>query len=445
MRVGLTQGWIAASLGGFAARGTEVAAKLALYMLAARKLGDQECGVLFLCLTWITLAGSFARLGTEKALSRLIAAEIAMDQGKAARRVLVQGAMLTLASSVVVALATSLLAAPVAALLFHSEAARPALLATALAIPCLSMAVTIGYALVGFGRSVLSQVLLNLFWPVGLLVGLLAGLEQASSLMLLMAATQIAAALAAVIAIAGNRSDLVTDATLPQDFERLPSLWHTAMPLYVVELVQVSIQSLPVLILGVFTDPATVGVFSIALRASMLVLVVLLSLGMVAAPRFAALHRQGDWRQLAVVGRRTQWAGLICGGAICLVLALGARPLLSLIGQRFADGMPALLVLLGGQLINALYAGQDSLLAMTGQGPALRALNLLQLAMMLALSLALIPSFGEMGAAVVTAWVTAQGALGAAMAVASFYPQAAPRLLPPMSDGMRRFFLRWTA
>lgn len=438
-------GWIGASLGGLATRMAEVAAKLALYMLAARMLSEEECGVLFLCLTWVLLAGTIARLGMERALSRLIPAELALRQGETARRALIKGFVAVTLLGLLVGLMTVAAAPFAAGRLFHAAAALPALRACGAVIPVLSLGVALGFVLVGFHRPVLSQILQNLLWPIFMLAGVILGLSDATSIMLLMGAAYLVAIGVALIAVIGHRAELRHDELLPADAEKLPSLIKTALPLYVVELVQVSIPTLPVLILGVFADPAAVSSFSIALRASMLVLVVLLSLSMVASPRFAALHRQADWVQLASVNRRTQALGAVLGGAVCLVLAAGAPVLLALIGRNFAGGAPALLVLLAGQAINALYSGQDGLLAMTGQGNALRMLNLVQVAVMIVLSFTLIPYFGAVGAAIVTAAVTAQGAVGTAMAVKTYYPSAAPRLAPPVPGFLRHLFLRLSA
>ena len=423
----------------------EVAAKLALYMLAARLLDVEECGVLFICLTWVLLAGTISRIGIERGLSRLIPAELALYQGRAARTVLLRGGAIVTAAGLGLGLITALAAPFAADHLFHAAPALPGLRACGLVIPVLTLAVTLGFVLVGFHRPVLSQILQNLLWPFGMLIGLGLGVRDAAGLMLIMAATQLFAILAAIVAIAGHRRDLAADSALPADAELLPSLWHTALPLYVVELVQVSIATLPVLILGVFADPAAVSSFSIALRASMLVLVVLLSLSMVASPRFAALHRQGNWSELAAVNHRTQMLGGVLGLLVCAVLAAGAPFLLTLIGRNFTGGVPALLILLAGQTVNALYAGQDGLLAMTGQGNALRLLNLAQLAVMLVLCFVLIPRLNALGAAAVTAIVTAQGAVGTAMAVATFFPRATPRLVPPVPAPLRKLLLRLAA
>jgi O-antigen/teichoic acid export membrane protein len=423
----------------------EVGAKLALYMLAARMLSQEECGVLFLCLTWVLLAGTIARLGLERGLSRVIPAELAVRQGETARRALVKGLVIVTLLGLVVGLITMLTAPFAADRLFHAAAALPALRACGLVIPILTLGVSLGFVLVGFHRPVLSQILQNLLWPFFMLAGVMAGFGDAASIMLLMGAAYLVATILSLIAVAAHREELRQDEPLPAEAIKLPSLLKTSLPLYVVELVQVAIPTLPVLILGVFADPAAVSSFSIALRASMLVLVVLLSLSMVASPRFAALHRQGDWVQLAAVNRRTQALGALLGGAVCLVLAAGAPVLLTLIGRNFMGGAPALLVLLAGQAINALYAGQDGMLAMTGQGNALRMLNLVQVAVMLVLSFTLIPMLGAVGAAIVTAAVTAQGAIGTAMAVKTYYPPAAPRLAPAVPGYLRHLFLRLSA
>ncbi|HMA48460.1 MAG TPA: lipopolysaccharide biosynthesis protein, partial [Magnetospirillaceae bacterium] len=165
-------GWVGASIGGLAARAAEVAAKLVLYMLAARLLEAEECGVLFICLTWVLLAGTVSRFGIERALSRLIPAELALHQGLAARRALTRGSAIVFGAGLAIGLATAALAPFSADHLFHAGAALPGMRACGVVIPVLTVAVTLGFALVGFHRPVLSQVLQNGLWPFGMLAGL---------------------------------------------------------------------------------------------------------------------------------------------------------------------------------------------------------------------------------------------------------------------------------
>jgi O-antigen/teichoic acid export membrane protein len=157
------------------------------------------------------------------------------------------------------------------------------------------------------------------------------------------------------------------------------------------------------------------------------------------------LHRRGELTDLARTAHRTQMGGFALGGLICLSLALLAGPLLGLINPAYTDGRGVLAVLAAGQFLAALYTGQDSLLAMTGHGGALRTVNLLQLGTLIVLSLALMPSLGSMGAAITAAVVTALGALCSAATVAAYLPEVAPRLAPPLPNSVRHWILRSAA
>ena len=243
---------IGPSVAGFVVRLMEVAIKLALYMLAARLLGERESGFLFLAMTFGHLAATVCRLGIERALTRLVAAELSLGQGIAARRLLVTGCAATTAMGLLCGVAVHVLA-PVAITVLHDPDAIASLRACAWTIPAMTLAFTLTFALVGLGRTVIAQLLQNLLWPLGLLAGLLGGLRTADSIVALAASLALTALLAAAV-LGADRRRLGASETLPTTMMALPSLWRTARPLYVVELVQVSIASLPVMILGLFAN-----------------------------------------------------------------------------------------------------------------------------------------------------------------------------------------------
>ncbi len=420
------------SLAGLAVRGIEVAAKLGLYIVAAKLLGVAGSGLLFIAMTWGHLGATLSRLGIERALMRLVASEIAVGQGLSARRQILRGIAIVAAVSAGLGLATYLAAPYAAEILFHDPGVAAPLAMSGLVIPAMAVAFTLTGILAGLDRTVASQALQNIFWPVGMLLSLALGAREPAQVIFALALTMIAATVVGALWIRLDRHKLARDEALPEGVAALPTLGATAGPLYVVEMVQVSIASLPALLLGVFADAAAVSVFSVAQRASMLVHVVLLSLGIVASPRFAALHRTRDAEALSRLNRQMQLAGTVMGGGVCLVLAAGGGFLLSLIGPSFAAGAFLLAIMAAGQFVSALYATQDLLLAMTGNGAALRVLNLLQLTIMLVLAGPLIWQFGAVGAAIVTALATAQGGIGTAATARLLIPEASTFLAPPM-------------
>ena len=420
------------SVASLAVRGVEVGAKLALYVVAANLLGVAGSGLLFLAMTWGHLAATLSRLGIERALMRLVASELAVAQGESARRHVLQGVAVVAAVSIALGAATYLAAPFAAEFLFHDASAAAPLAASGLVIPAMAVAFTLTHVLAGLDRTTASQLLQNVFWPIGMLLALAFGASKPAEVIHVLAATMLVVCFVAALWIMVDRARLARDEPLAAGIAMLPSLRATAAPLYIVELVQVSIASLPTLLLGIFADTAAVSVFSVAQRASMLAHVVLLSLGTVASPRFAALHRTHDVDGLSRLNRQMQIAGTVMGGGVCLVLAAAGGPLLSLIGPSFAGGAYLLAIMAAGQFVSALYATQDLLLAMTGNGAALRVLNLLQLAVMLLLSIPLISQFGAAGAALVTALVTAQGGIGTAATARLLIPEASTFLAPAL-------------
>jgi O-antigen/teichoic acid export membrane protein len=408
--------------GGLAVRGLETVGKLGLYWLAGRRLGPHDSGLFFICLTWLTLAATPARLGMERAMTRHIAAELAVGRGRAARRAFATGMGWSAAGAVVAGLLTAALADPAARLLFgRAELAGP-LVATGLAILPATVAISLGYALAGFRRGVTAQLVQNGLWPVLTLAALLAGVSGAAGLM-------VALALAYVVSCAWGGAVVLLDreklCDAPERGEAaLPTLWTSARPFLVVEIVQVSLITLPVLVLGVAADPASVGAFSIANRASTLIWVVCISIAMVASPAFAEHHRRGERAELRRANRLMRLATGAIGVPVALAMLLFPGLLLSVVGPDFRTGAPALAILAAGQLVNALLPSQDVVLAMTGHGGVLRLLNLVQLATVILLSATLIPAFGLVGAAIVQSLVIAQGAIGTTLMVRRLEPGA---------------------
>ena len=160
--------------------------------------------------------------------------------------------------------------------------------------------------------------------------------------------------------------------------EPLPTLWVTARPFLVIEMVQVSLLSAPVLMLGVVGDPASVSAFSIVSRLTMLINTILISVAMIAAPAFASHHRRQEYQALRTVDRNTRMVAM----AICLPVIGGlvvfVHPLLSLMGSNVSGADLALFVLMAGRFVNTLLPTQDMILSMTGHGGILAAAEYLQ-------------------------------------------------------------------
>lgn len=398
---------------GLMTRGVEVVGKLALYILVARLLGAYDAGLFFLCLTWIGLGSVLTRLGLERALTRHIAAELAVGHGTAARQDLWTGLGWSTLVAVAMTALTALVAEPVAHRLFDMPDLAWPLMLSALAMLPQTLTVMLGSVLAGLKRGVAAQFVQSALWPALTLAALLAGARSLTELILVVAVAMTLCVIIAAVLIARSWSAF-TDRKVATDqpWERLPGLWQTARPLFVVEMVQVSLGSLPVLGLGIFAPPDEVGAFSVATRISILIWVLIISIGTVVSPLYAERYRLGQFEQLRTLNVRVMLGIAGLGVPVIALMMMFPVTILALVGNGFETAATALVIMAAGQLVNCLLPCQDVLLAMTGHGRWLRHLNLAQLATCILLGAVLIPAYGMTGAAALTAICIAQGAIG---------------------------------
>lgn len=405
------------------ARGLEAAAKFGLYALAARALGGHDAGRFFLALSVVHIVSTVARLGLERPLTRHVAAELAVGDGAAAGRAILTGSAAIGIASAAAGVLLFLTAPAIANDPLHQPDMVGVLRLAALIIPLQNLAYALAYVLIGLERGAAGQMVMNALAPTLSLTALMLGAADLTRLLITYAAAFGACVLLGLVCIMAERRRLTTRAGWTAPSTALPSLWHGARPLLVVEVAQASLLSLPVLILGALADPVSVSVFSLASRLSMLVTTVVLSLGALSAPAFARHYRLPDWPALRAAVRHNRRLTLAFCLPLIAVMALGAAPVLALLDVEAARGVPVLLILLCGQLVFCLLPSRDVLLAMAGQGRILRRLSLWQLVCCTVLCFAAIPLWGAIGAALASATIWIGGAVALAGTARRRLPQ----------------------
>lgn len=178
----------------------------------------------------------------------------------------------------------------------------------------------------------------------------------------------------------------------------------STLPLAFISGMQLINQRTDILMLGLFTTAAEVGIYRVAVQASTFVSFGLQAMNMVVAPQFAHLHALGDTRRLQRVVTASARAILFLTLPAVLLFALYGKPLLKLVfGAEFAAAYTPLVILALGQLVNSAAGSVGFLLNMTGherdtaRGMAVAAGG------NVVLNLILIPPLGVNGAALATA------------------------------------------
>ena len=418
---------VSRSMAGLITRGIEVVGKFALYVLVAHRLGASAAGLYFVAMTWVTLGSTLSRLGLERALMRHLPAELGVGHLAAARTLLFWTLIWTGIAALAVGGATALLAHPLADMFFDKpEFGMPLLLSAAILVPD-ALAITAGSALIALKKPVAALLVQNTLWPLLTFVAVAFGPDNVHYALLATAVCRALPVLAAFGFLWGQRRRFGYGTVAParQPFPWLPrDFWRTAMPLFVVELVQGTTITVPILVLGASVDNASVGAFSAANRMSMLTWTVLIGVSSVISPHFSEAYHVKSWNELRTANRTARLTAAAAALPLLVVMLVVPHWLLELVGPGFGIADTALRILAIGQIINATMACQDVLLAMTGHGRTLWLLNMLQLATCLVLSATVIPLLGIVGAAVLMGLVTAQNGLGSMIAARRLVPQA---------------------
>lgn len=161
-------------------------------------------------------------------------------------------------------------------------------------------------------------------------------------------------------------------------------------------------QSFDVMMLAHFTDYESVAYYSIAIKLTMLINVVLASVNAVIGPEVAALYTSKHFEKLREKIRQSTQLIFFLTAPIILVFTLFAAFILSLFGHEYMVAKYILWVLLAGQIMNSLCGPVGTYLNMTGKERAFQNILLTALVVNIVLNLLLIPSMGMMGAAIAT-------------------------------------------
>ncbi|MEN0064696.1 MAG: oligosaccharide flippase family protein [Myxococcota bacterium] len=160
-----------------------------------------------------------------------------------------------------------------------------------------------------------------------------------------------------------------------------------------------------VLLLKGLADDASTGIYGVVAQLAVVTSSVLIVLNSVILPRFAVLHAAGRRRELqSLVSFAAVVSTAASGLFTAAMIALGPT-VLSLYGEGFEAGLPALLVLLVGQSVAAVAGSVTQLMVMTGHERELGGWSILSAGLSIALNGLLIPQFGLVGAALATGTV----------------------------------------
>ena len=178
-------------------------------------------------------------------------------------------------------------------------------------------------------------------------------------------------------------------------------LLKTSLPLLVVSVSGFIISNADVVILGIFVDSKTIGIYVVAVQIALLTRFFLQVSNSAISPKIASLYENKQFKELEkMIQQVTIGLGIIGFFFFTITLFFG-REILSIWGAEFSNGYHILLILTFGQMINISTGSLGPLLIMTGHEKEYMKVNLVFAVIFLITSIVFVRYFGIYGLAII--------------------------------------------
>ena len=382
-----------------------VASAAILYLsqvVLARWMGGFEYGIYVFVWTWVLVLSGVSHLGLPTAMIRLLPEYLQRGEHGLLRGLLLGGRAVAVLSGTAVACAAMALIWLIGARL-NSHYVLPIFLAFACVPLCALSDVQDG---IGRGRGWMAVGLVPPYILRPLL--LLACMTTAHFLGLPTDASTAAGSAVVATWAAALLQMLLVERRFAREVPREPRKYdfkrwfRVALPLMVITVCDLALQNTDVLIVSAYLSPTEVGMYFAAAKTMSLIMFIHYAVGSAVANHFAALKARGDHESLkALVRDAVNWTFWPSLAAAIVILALG-KPLLWLFSPQFTEAYPVMFVLAIGFLVRASMGPAEFILNMLGEQQLCAIVLVVSAVLDVALSFALVPVFGMIGAAIAT-------------------------------------------
>jgi O-antigen/teichoic acid export membrane protein len=385
------------------------ALSLALVMLVAvllaRRLGPTEYGRLVYVQSVAFIIASICTLGLRDAANRIVARYVARYRRKLLARFILFGI-------VIIAVASCIVVPVVYFILLEAsstfEAYRFPLITIFGIVISLALLSFLGPALVAMGRPVLSFALENVGPRLPLLVVLLActiagaPLTAESALDFTILGNIVPAVLLAAFIFVPSQL-LIGVLKRPYHLVRTGKAWLSiSLFMMTSPVISMVFSETSMIVLGAYAEPAEVAFYQVARRVSELAIVCGAVAIYIALPKIARYYTLRQYDRLQHTVDIANILTIIPSISVTLILILGGDKLLLVFGPDFSGAYAATLILTIGRTVDQLFGPALEILFMTGQQVTATWINVVYGVLSISLSFALIPHYGQIGAAFAT-------------------------------------------
>lgn len=378
----------------------EFVGRFGIAWLLARAIGAAEYGLYTLGVSTAALVVGLTSLGLDDAMVRYVAIQSGKRDMAGLRGTIQTGVIGTVASGTVGGAVLFLLAEPLSLGLFDEPGLVPLLRFFAVLIPFLTLSAALLGIARGFNRMDVATLGENVVQTIVRLVLILVFSLfhlDAFTAAVIFGVSDLAASMVMVIAL--RRLRLMPGRSADPPRRDLREIFGFALPLWISGSLNRFRRNIETFVLGALSIAADVGIFAIAGRVTAISHMVYRAVIVSVKPLLARAFASSDRGTLAdLYASTTRWT-LTMSLPFFLGMVLYPSAILSVFGEDFVDGAPALAILAFSELAVAATGTCGSMIDMAGHTRVKVANSVFWVAIVLVTSILLIPRFGVVGAA----------------------------------------------
>jgi len=373
-----------------------------LILLISRNYGAEGVGMYSLMVSVIVFTAMLSSMGMTTSILRYVG-QFNRKESQGKLRLLYQHVVqLSFPVALILSVGLYLFAEIIAVKFFHAVEYKHGLEIAAFIIPFFSLVSLNVEYIRGLKNLKVSEFLRSVNPPaISVTLLLLAGLYTSSLFLPLytLAAATLVTCMVSTLFIVRKLSKIhVTK----KDMFTKKELTTTSFPMLITSLSVFITGNISLFFLQIFSDASQVGIFSVILKISLLISLVLLVVNTIVAPKISELYWKDEPALLQrVLNQSTKmifYISILVGGGV----ALFNKEILQVFGAEFIVGSNALYFLIVGQLVNAATGCVGVFFNMTGAQKILRNIVVVTMLLSVGLSYILIPMYGIEGAAFVS-------------------------------------------
>ena len=374
-----------------------------MFVALSRAMSETNYGQFAFGFSLATILAIGASMGQQIAILRFWPEENGKDKPKKARSALSAGWAIVIIASIIIS--TSLILIALLGGLIKTEITYfTYIIAAAILIFPLALAEYGGSALRAQGSVWTALTPRDVIWraSVPILVGVLFfyGIKLTGAQALLLSALTLSVALLMQFLISKRQGyyNIISFSPLKTYWSERGkiSLWF-----FISSVLDIAALNVDIILVGIFVSVESAGLYFNAFKTAGLMTLFMWAITLVIAPMVAKHYYAGEMKKAQAITSFCTWAGFIFSIGIFIVFFLFGDLILSLFGETYAEGKIILLLLSAGLLMDAATGPTRIVMMMTGHEKAYVGIFGIIMLIGFAFQIALIPSYGIIGAATI--------------------------------------------